>query len=495
LAKSPALADGMTKNSCPKKHHRIIISDERPLIAEKGGYTMSVKSYFRAKLIHALFLSIAFAILPKVALAATAKNVVLMISDGAGFNTFDCTSFYQHGKLGSQVYDSFPVHYGCTTYSADNQKGYDPEKFWSDFKYARKRPTDSAAAATAIYTGTKTENGRICTDENGKRLTTIAEIADSLGKSTGTISTVNFSHATPAAVWSHNDSRDHCEQIAREMICDSSLDVIMGCGHPRYDNNDRLLPMDDWEAELCGGENLFNELLTASTDEGWTFVESRHDFEAIASNTRPLFERVIGIARCRDTLQYERDGKGMGNLNKNVPTLATMTKAAINILAKNDNGFFLMIEGGAVDWASHANNLARMIEEQIDFNNAVEDVVKWVQTNSSWQQTLLIITADHETGQLWGPDAGPKSPTPFDLPDDNDADNLPAAKFYSEEHTNALVPLYAIGSGSELFDYYAKGLDSTAAIAWNFSGRYVDNTDVFTVMKAVITQPAEAMTK
>jgi alkaline phosphatase len=438
-----------------------------------------------------LLFSIALITICPFASAARARNVILMISDGAGFNAFDCAGYYQHGKLGEQVYDKFPVKLGCTTYSAENAGGYEPDKFWSDFKYARKKPTDSAAAATALYTGVKTENGRLCTDSEGRKLVTIAEIADSAGKSTGTISSVMFSHATPAAVWAHNDSRDEYEQIAREMISGSGLDVIMGCGHPRYDDNGKLLPMDDWETEYCGGDDMFADILTASTKRGWTFIESKHDFLALAENSAPVFDRVIGVAQCRQTLQYNRDGEDMGDLNRNVPSLANMAGAAINVLAGDEEGFFLMIEGGAVDWAGHDNNLARIIEEQIDFNNAVEAAVKWVRTESSWDETLLIITADHETGQLWGPNAGPKSQAPFSLPQNKGAGQLPGAKFFSGDHTNALVPIYAIGPGAELFESLAKGKDTTAAKAWGFSGRYVDNTDVFKVMKEAIRVPVK----
>lgn len=438
-----------------------------------------------------LLFAIAVITICPIASAASAKNVILMISDGAGFNAFDCTSYYQHGKLGKQVYDKFPIRLGCTTYSADNPNGYEPDKFWSKFEYARKEPTDSAAAATALYTGVKTENGRLCTDSEGEKLLTIAEIADSLGKSTGTVSSVMFSHATPAAVWAHNDSRNEYEEIAKEMICDSGLDVIMGCGHPRYNNNGKLLPMDDWENEYCGGKDLFNDILTASTKRGWTFIESKHDFLALAANSDPVFDRLIGVAQCHETLQYNRTGEGMGKLNENVPSLSTMSEAAINVLAKDEDGFFLMIEGGAVDWAGHDNNLARIIEEQIDFNTAVEAVVEWVHTDSSWKETLLIITADHETGQLWGPKAGPKNQTPFNLPQNNGAGNLPGARFFSGEHTNALVPLYVIGPRADVFQSLVDGKDTKAASAWDFSGRYVDNADVFKVMKEAVKAPVK----
>jgi alkaline phosphatase len=414
-----------------------------------------------------------------------------MISDGAGYNTFDCASYYQHGSSGQQVYDKFPVKLGCTTYSLDNSAGYDPQDFWSDFKYGRRKPTDSAASATAINTGVKTRNGRICTDSNGNELTSIAQIADSLGKAVGTVSSVQFTHATPAAVWAHNKSRDESEEIAGEMICESGLDVIMGCGHPKYNNNGSLVPAGDWEYESCGGKDLFAKLLTSSTGQGWTFIDSRFDFEALASSPEPDFERVIGIAQCRETLQFNRRGGDAGNPNINVPNLVTMTKAALNVLAADEDGFYLMIEGGAVDWANHDNNLERMIEEQIDFNNAIEAVVQWVYQFSSWDQTLLIITADHETGQLWGPKAGSKSDTPFDLPKNKGKGILPGAKYFSEDHTNALVPLYAIGAASGKFKLLIDGTDFEAAKAWNFSGEYVDNTDIFSVMQTAISVPAK----
>ena len=93
-------------------------------------------------------------------------------------------------------------------------------------------------------------------------------------------------------------------------------------------------------------------------------------------------------------------------MNANVPDLATMTKGALNVLDANRKGFFLMVEGGAVDWASHANQPGRIIEEQVDFNEAVTAVCRWVRRNSSWDETLVIVTGDHETGYLWGPGSG-----------------------------------------------------------------------------------------
>jgi len=163
-----------------------------------------------------------------------------------------------------------------------------------------------------------------------------------------------------------------------------------------------------------------------------------------------------------------------------VPSLETMTQGALNVLSADPDGFFVMIEGGAVDWANHSNDMGRMIEEQIDFNDSVQAVVDWVSANSSWDDTLLIVTADHETGYLWGPGSG--TPATFNPIVDNGAGNLPGYQYNSGGHTNSLVPLYAIGNGSGLFYGVAVGSDSVR-------GPYVDNTDIFDVMKTAAALP------
>jgi len=170
--------------------------------------------------------------------------------------------------------------------------------------------------------------------------------------------------------------------------------------------------------------------------------------------------------------------------NDHVPTLATMALGAINVLDNNPRGFYLMIEGGAVDWANHANQLHRMIEEQSDFLAAVEAVVNWIEKNSSWDETLLILTADHECGLLWGPNS---NETPFDPIRDQGPGKMPAARYNATGHTNSLVPLYARGVGADLFRKLIRGKDSRAAEVWGISGEFVDNTDIFRVTRAVLT--------
>ena len=424
--------------------------------------------------------------------AAITRNVILMISDGQGFNTVEATRYFTGGPA---VYENFPVRYGMTTYSANNPAGYDPNQMWSSFAYAKSGATDSAASATALYTGVKTLDERIGVDTSYNPLTSIAEIANAQGKATGAISSVAFSHATPAAVYAHNGWRGNYAEIADEMIYTSGLDVIMGAGHPYYDNNG-IENSEIVQDKYVGGIDTW-QALVAGTANGFTLVEettngSDTGFENLADGTYAggLPTKVVGVAQVNTTLQYGRDAGAP--INTNVPTLSTMTRGALNVLSQDPDGMFLMVEGGAVDWAGHGNDLSRQIEEQSDFNAAVEAVVDWIDTNSTWEETLLIVTADHETGYLWGPGSGGSTHVP--LTDAGGIGELPAHAWYSHEHTNQLVPLYAKGAGSELFAGLVDGTDTQAGDFWNFNGDYLDNTDVFVAMSTAIGPVPEPST-
>lgn len=469
--------------------------------------------------------------------APPAKNVILMIADGAGFNAFEAASYYQYGALDKQAYERFPVHFGCTTYMLNyvdaegntlvaggaatpkgavgtKLQGYDPQAMWKSFNYCKGKNnytifTDSAAAATALYTGAKTTRGRIATGWQGKvNLTTIAEVADAAGRATGTISSVEASHATPGCVWAHNESREHYVAIFKDMVVDSQLDVIMGAGHPFYNNNGDAttgdLPASAYS--FVGGKSTWDKL-TQGDGYGFRFIQSKEDFEKLARGEEPTARRVVGITQVRKTLQYSRSGRDMApknSLNDNVPTLETMTRGAINVLSKDPDGFFLMIEGGAVDWGNHDRNGARMIEEMVDFNDSVQAVVDWVEANSSWEETLLVITADHECGMLWGKAtyADRNGNGQFEAKTDKfnswktvtnrGKGNLPEYQYGSGGHTNALVPLWAIGPGSERFAELVDGQDTKAGQLWGFSGKFVDNTDVFDVMSKALAPPEKA---
>jgi alkaline phosphatase len=245
-----------------------------------------------------------------------AKNVILMISDGCGYNHVDAASIYQHGKTGSQIYDRFKVKLAMSTYM-DGQS-YDPTKAWSDFKYVSKNKsyTDSAAAATVMSTGVKTFYGAVGLGPDKAPLEHSVQMAEKVGKATGVVTTVQISHATPAGFVAHNKSRNNYDEIAGEMIYKSGLEVIMGCGHPEYDNDGRPAGRKDYK--YVGGKTVWDDLEDGSvtgadadgdgTPDIWTVVHEPAQFRKLASGPTP--KRVIGIPKKRKTLQQERGGNG-----------------------------------------------------------------------------------------------------------------------------------------------------------------------------------------
>ena len=132
---------------------------------------------------------------------------------------------------------------------------------------------------------------------------------------------------------------------------------------------------------------------------------------------------------------------------------------------------FLMVEGGAIDWASHANYSGRMIEEFVDFENSIDAVMDWVQTNSNWGETLLIVTGDHETGYLTGPGSDPT----WEPIVNNGAGILPGMEWHDDYHTNSLIPLFAKGDAGRMFRGYADEYDPV-------HGKYLDNTELAEVL-------------
>ncbi|MEM7737617.1 MAG: alkaline phosphatase [Deinococcota bacterium] len=486
----------------------------------------------------------------------SAKNVILMVSDGIGFNGWLAADYYQ-GLAGEQSYQitrpdgTTPVVFGLDHHSlnlidtAGNllpsgedvtlaagavAQGYDPTTRWNRFENTMRNDfppvgerytsyTDSAAAGTALMAGRKTSNGRINQDWSGQEnFRTIAQIAMDQGKAAGSVASVMVSHATPASVISHNISRNNYVEIFNEMVA-SDLDVIMGAGHPLYDNSGNQIEPEDEDAfRFVGGPETLMALTSDEGLNGFTFIDAKTDFEALAAGEN-VPERVVGIARAGSTLQASREGlpdadtpSGMA-YNPEVPDLATMSLGALNVLNQNENGFFVMIEGGAVDWMGHGNNMPRFIEEQIDFNLAVDAVVEWVEANSSWDETLLIVTSDHECGGIWGEGTwtnGEGGPVAADRSDEallaarfdpsedifneylavqnRGAGTMPGYMWSSRNHTNELVPLWALGPGAELFAEFTR-TDLEAAELWGdpytWNGDFIDNTAVFTVMNEV----------
>ena len=407
-------------------------------------------------------------------------NIILMISDGCGYNCFDLASLYQYGRTGAQVYDSFPVRFAVSTHSASSTP-YDPQKAWASFDFVLSDPTDSAAAATAMATGVKTNDNTVSLSPDGTRLTSIIELAESFGKKTGSVTSVTFCHATPASFLAHAKSRYEYEDIARQIIRESPADVVMGCGHPLYDRSGR--PVEEPDFRYVGDQETWEALLRgeagADADldgrvDPWTVIQTAEAFRSLIEGPTP--SRVFGIAQNYRTLQQERDGDEQADpfdvpLIQTVPTLSEMALAALNVCDDDPDGFFLLIEGGAVDWACEDNQTGRLIEEQISFNKTVEAVVEWVETHSRWEDTLLIVTSDHETGYITGPGSG----IDWKPLVNRGKGKVPEMEWHDKYHTNALVPLYAKGYGSERFAVLADETDPVR-------GFYIDNTEIGLLM-------------
>lgn len=412
--------------------------------------------------------------------AGEPKNIIYMIGDGMGYNHVAAANLYDSGQTRYQVAgevgsdlsmadgDAVQVYEGAgwnklamTTFQEGNS--YDVDRAWADHNYVNESYTDSAAAGTAMATGSKTSNGSLGVNSALEAMENTSERAKEQGKAAGVVSDVPFSHATPAAWASHVESRNDYHEIARQMIS-GDLDVIMGAGHPFFnDDNERR----DAAVYQYIAEAEHNSLVAGETD--FEYFDNDEAFAALANGEVEADTRYFGLAQVASTLQQGRSGQSTAPYSipqNDVVDLATMSKGALNVLGQDEDGFHLMIEGGAIDWAGHANDISRDIEEVREFNNAVEAVVAWVEENSSWDETLLIVTADHETGYLSGADEGDVYNV---LHGEKGA--APEHTYYSGDHTNMVVPFFFRGAGSQDILGAVTGTDKVR-------GDFIDNVTV-----------------
>jgi len=415
----------------------------------------------------------------------TPRNLILMIADGAGFEHFRAASFHASGRADGQVVWRFPVTLAMSTYPAGGH--YDPAAAWSDARWLGDEVTDSAASITALTTGVKTHNKRLSAGVDGQPIMTLTERLEATGRATGVVSSVYFAHATPAGFAVSHPSRKEYQAISRKMLADSAIDVIMGPGHPEH--GDAGQPVARPDHDLVGGQATWNGLQRglvggdADRDgdaDPWTLIHTREQFQQLIGAGEPP-RRVLGIPQVRETLQQERGGDAMADAfvvppNPAVPTLAEMTLGALNVLSRDQDGFGVMIEGGAIDWASHDRQPGRMIEEQRDFDAAVAAVVAWLDERDLWDETLLVVTSDHECGHLCAPDGeGPLPPVQAVA-----TGQMPAMEFRTGKHSHALVPLFARGAGAE-------GLLALADDEDPVRGAYLDSAELGAFLVDVMT--------
>jgi len=477
-------------------------------------------------------------------------NIIVMINDGAGVGTWDATAYWQYGSSEGTPYADFPQRMGVTTYplnssgqaTRDNAQtiSYSPERAWdatpveatdlpfAGYQYLAAVATDSAAAGTALSSGTKTYNSAINYDNDGAPVEYNTLRAKRLGMATGVVTSVPFSHATPAAFAAQNASRNNYHAIAHQMLSQGHLDLVMGTGAPGFSTSGlsctpalagaaaegcdtpwEFMGEEDWTALQAG------RVIGGNPAGAWTLIRTRADFARLADGDRLATGPLIGIPQVARTLQQARvhgvvgeDGAQPSGTRQidTVPDLAMMTKGALAHLAqRSDKGLFLMVEGGATDWSAHTSacgtewdygdcsepQYGRLIEETVDFNNAVAEVVRWIDANGGWEHNLLIVTTDHDNSMPMGPEADRVAFAPVS---NNGKGRMPGISFRpTGNHTNALVPLWAKGKGAERFKAHVRGTDPGFATHVGMNdGSYIDNTDVAKVVQAALEARAAA---
>ena len=231
--------------------------------------------------------------------------------------------------------------------------------------------TDSAASGTAIACGEKTNNGYLGVTPNGRRLESVAEVAKKSGRKVGIVTSVTLNHATPAAFYAHNSSRGNAYDICLDALA-SNFDYFGGGGFEKPDDEK--------------AKNYRGDFYKLAEEAGYTISRTPEEFQKI----KPNAGKVISLG-ASGALPYNIDAKP-GDLR-----LPDFTRQAIEQL-ENPKGFFLMVEGGAIDWMCHANDAATTLQETLEFDDAVGVALKFAEKHP--QETLIVVTGDHETGGL-----------------------------------------------------------------------------------------------
>ena len=337
------------------------------------------------------------------------RNIIFMIGDGMGISHITATMIEQdYAPLALERAEYIGLQ---KTYSADNLI------------------TDSAAAGTALAAGTKTYNGAIGVDSDKQPVENIREVAERLGMATGVVATYAVTHATPASFVGHVESRHDQDRIAEQFL-DSDIDVFFGGGQKFFSQRADSL-----------------DLVVKLQEKGYTMSTSLEGLADVHSGK-------AGILAAR---------KGLPSILKGRDTfLPDATTKALEILTANakaaKSGFFLMVEGSQIDGEAHGNNLEGVVAEILDFDAAVKIAFDYADTHPG---TLVVVTADHETGGLTIINNNNR----FDV-----AQNPYEYHFSTGGHSGGMVPIFAYGAGADAFS------------------RVLENTDISTIMKSLLTE-------
>jgi len=308
-----------------------------------------------------------------------AKNVILFIGDGFGAGQMALGIRYARVVEGRELNLEQLMDDGNTGYALASPY--------------ESQVTDSAAAASQLATGVKARNETLSLSSSGDRAETILEWAEGRGLATGLVTNMRLSHATPAAFAAHFISRYEPESaILDQMLFEHDVDVLLGGGAralvPAGRRVSEFLP--DIPAELDGDSNRRDDLdrISEASDKGYTIVSDRTALAQASGDATKL----LGLFAASN-LPYVVDTRAMSL--DGVPSLTDSTTAALEVLARSDAGFFLMVEAGRIDYGGHDNDAGAMLHEILDFDAALGAGIAFQRAHP---ETLIIVTADHGTG-------------------------------------------------------------------------------------------------
>ncbi|MEI5905987.1 alkaline phosphatase [Bacillus spongiae] len=303
------------------------------------------------------------------------KYVFLFIGDGMGMPQRSLTEYYKNTVMGNTdilSMHTLPVAADISTHSSDTLI------------------TDSGAAGTSLSSGYKTYNGAIGMEDDKTSKPTIIEALEKEGFQTGLITSTRMTHATPASFASHQDSRENANEIAEDYL-ESGVDFLAGGGYRHFVGEDNDMGLNS-KREDSG-------LIESFEDEGYTIFLSEKDTTKFLSEDITKEEKVLGLFSYSH-IPYVIDRDETEKEGKEYPRLDQMTKKGIEFLYNKgeDSGFFLMVEGGRIDHAAHANDALGVIEETLELDKAIDEALAFYEKHPD--ETLILVTADHETGGL-----------------------------------------------------------------------------------------------
>lgn len=304
---------------------------------------------------------------PKGSASTKSRNLIVLIGDGMGPAQVSAARYYQQYVHGKPTLNLDPYYVGQATTYAD--RGEDGGNVVSGIV------TDSASAGTAFATGNKTYNAAISisNEDVAKPYASVIEAAELSGKSTGLVTTARVTHATPAVYASHVRSRDNENAIASQYL-ESGVDVLFGGGESFFTTKEEK------------GKRTDKSLLPEFTSKGYKIVKTAEDLKSLSAKD----SKVLGLFGSSH-VAYVPDR------SEETPDLAEMTSKALEILSSDQDGFVVMIEGGRIDHASHANDFPSTIQEVLDFDAAFKAAIDFAKKDGN---TSVVVTADHETGGL-----------------------------------------------------------------------------------------------